>query len=242
MATKFQQEASSQLEPVYQQSEQAISSQVPAVQKLYDTLISGLQGQYDTQLATGTQGIVEDASARGVLRSTLPVDARQALTGQLSQALLQGRGQLESQRAGDIAGINEKLGSLRIQKTGAIADLARALETQDLQAQELALKKLDSERSYQLARQKASSGGGSESTPQWQFNQQALQTVAGKWKPGGDGFVNPGQWNAMRRDWTRAGFNVNDFDSQFASLINPAHFKYKELPQYSVNAGLKKQF
>lgn len=171
MATRFIEEATQQLAPVYQQSEQAISSQVPAIQNLYNTLIQGLQQQYQTQLQTGTQGIVEDASARGVLRSTLPVDARQALTGQLSQALLQGRGELESRRAGDIAGINERLGQLRIQKAGGIAELARALESQDLERARFEFQK------QQAAAESRRGGGGSEVT--------LTKNSRGGWEVGG---------------------------------------------------------
>lgn len=131
MATRFIQEATQQLTPSYNIQQQAIQSQIPAVQKLYDSLVQGLEGQRQVE----TQSILESANARGVLRSSLPVD----LQTELGKALLAQRGQIESQRAGDIAGINTQLGTLGIQKSQNIADLARGLETQDLARQQLAL-------------------------------------------------------------------------------------------------------
>lgn len=161
MAQRFVNEATSQLAPVYAQQEQAITSQVPAIQNLYQTLIQGLQQQGQQQLTTGVAGINEDASRRGVLRSTLPTDARQALQGQISQALLQSQGQLGSQQAGDIANVNEKLGTLRVQRAGNIADLARSLESQDIQQQQLVMQRQQqeyerqaAERNYGLEQQK----------------------------------------------------------------------------------------
>lgn len=251
--------ATQQLAPVYAQQEQAISSQVPAIQNLYNTLIQGLEQSSAQQLESGVSGIVEDASRRGVLRSTLPVDARQNLQTQLSQALLQGRGQLESQRMGDIAGINEKLGGLRVQRAGNIADLARALESNALEKRRFAFQKAESTRNFrlqrlqanrdyqlkqqQLAQSRSSGGGGStRATPQWALTQQAFGAVDSYWKPGTDGFVNPAQWNKLRSQWRSAGLKVSDFDNQYADLINPAHFQYTNLPQYQVSTSLKNRF
>ncbi len=145
MAQRFTEEATAQLAPVYAQQETAIASQVPAIQNLYQTLIQGLQQQGQQQLTSGVAGINEDASRRGVLRSSLPTDARQALQGQISQALLQSQGQLGAQQAGDIANVNEKLGTLGVQRAGNIADLARSLETQDIQQQQLIMQRQQQE-------------------------------------------------------------------------------------------------
>jgi hypothetical protein len=102
------------------------------------------------------QGITEDASARGVLRSTLPVDARQALTSSLGGALQQSMGELGARQASDISGVRSQLGDLGLKRVSSIADLSRALETQDLQRQQFEQQKLNDERSYQLAQAQAS--------------------------------------------------------------------------------------
>lgn len=188
MATQFTQQAEAQLGGVYDQQAQAIQSQIPSIQNLYQTLTQGLQNTYQQNLASGVQGIVEDASARGVLRSTLPVDARQSLTGQLGAALQQSLGELGAKQAGDIAGINTQLGNLGIQRAGAIADLSKSLESQDLARQQLELERVKAERDYQLqqqqlaiarqqAAQRSSGGGGSASTPQWQVKAQFAQAL-----------------------------------------------------------------
>ena len=154
MATRYTEEATAQIAPLYDQQQQAISSQIPAIQQLYNTLMQGLQTGYDTQLSTGVQGINEDASARGVLRSTLPNDSRAALTGQLGQALLEGRAQLGRQQAGDVAGINERLGSLGINRANAIAELSRSLESQDLDRQKFEYQKQLDQQQLQIERSK----------------------------------------------------------------------------------------
>lgn len=251
--------AAKQLDPVYGQQEAAIASQVPAIQNLYNTLIQGLEQSSAQQLESGVQGITEDASRRGVLRSTLPVDARQALQAGLSQALLQGRAQLESQRMGDVAGINERLGGLRVQRAGNIADLARSLETNDLEKRRFKFQKAESTRNFRLqrlqanrdyqlkqqelaiARSRSSGGGGTNRVPQWQQMQQAFAAVDAGWKPGTDGYVNPKQWNQYRKVWKGEGYKVEDFDKQYADLINTDHFKYRNLPQYQVSSSLKKK-
>lgn len=236
MATKFVKQATQQLAPVYAKSEKAITSQVPAIQKLYDTLITGLQGQYNTQLETGVQGIAEDASARGVARSTLPVDARTTLTTQLGQALLEGRGRLESQRMGDIAGINEKVASLRIQKTQSIQDLARALQAGDLSEREFKFRVEQARKDFALKERElaiaASRGSGDGNTPQWQVTQGAMAAMQADilgdkdllYKGStGKGFLSPERYKYYKRKWMGAGFKANDFDSNFSGFANKTH-------------------
>jgi hypothetical protein len=134
MATRFTEDAAAQLNPYFQQQETAVQQQLPAIQQLYDTLLQGLEGQRQTE----TQNILESASSRGVLRSSLPVD----LQTQLGAALLAERGKLESQRAGDIAGVNKSLADIGLQRQQSISQLADALQSRDLQ-----------ERQFQLQRQ-----------------------------------------------------------------------------------------
>lgn len=230
MATRFYDEASAQLNPVYQQAETAIGSQVPAIQNLYNTLIQGLQGQYDTSIASGTKSIVEDASARGVLRSTLPVDARQALTTQLSQALLQGRAELGSKQASEIAGVNEKLSSLQIQRAGGIADLARSLETQDLDRQKFEHQKAIDNQQIAIARAQASTRSSTTKNPTAAQNTQAgvsalareLAGMAGK-----DGYVSPQTYAEGKREWVMAGFSSKSYEDYFSGFKNPKNQNYQ---------------
>lgn len=161
MATSYIEQAQSQLNPLYDQQQAAIQGQLPSIENLYNTLTQGLQGAYQQNLSSGVQGIVEDASARGVLRSTLPVDARQALTGQLGAALQQSLGELGAKRASDVAGVQTNLAQLGVERAGRVSELARALETQDLERQQLEMQKLNSEREYRLKQQELSSGGSS---------------------------------------------------------------------------------
>lgn len=175
MATSYQRQAQKQLDPVFNQQQKAIEAQLPSIENLYNTLTTGLQTSYQTNLASGVQGIVEDASARGVLRSTLPVDARQSLTTQLGAALQQSLGELGARRTGDIANVRNSLAELGVKRVSSIADLARALETQDLERQQFEWQKKKDwrqlklqEQELALARSSAGGGGGGGSIPQWQ--------------------------------------------------------------------------
>lgn len=234
MAQRFYDQASQQLAPIYDQQQKAIQSQIPAIQNLYNTLNQGLQTSYDTQLSSGVNSIVEDASTRGVLRSTLPVDARQALTTQLSQALLQGKAELGSKQAGELAGINERLGTLNINRVSAITDLAKALEQDDMARQQFEWQKQMDERNYQLqvaaqrtAAQRAS-GGGSRggSATDAQRRSQAASALASEMRKlsGSDGYVSPATWAAARREWGAAGYV--DFDRYFGGFKNPNNKNY----------------
>lgn len=227
MAQRFFDEATAQINPVYAQQEQAIQSQIPAIQQLYQTLTQGLESSSKMQLEGGVRDITEDASRRGVLRSTLPVDARTALTGQIGAALQEGLGRLRAQQAGDIAGVNERLGNLRIQKTSAITSLADALQAADLR-----------EREFQMAQQRAreeaaasrgGGGGSGGSVPQWQYTQQAAGTLAGELRKvaGKDGFVSPQSYGAARKEWMSAGYSSKSFDEYFGGFKNPKNTRYE---------------
>lgn len=146
MATRFLEQATQQLDPYFQQQTQATQQQLPAIQQLYDTLLSGLEGQRQTE----TQNILESASQRGVLRSTLPVD----LQTQLGAAILGQRGKLESQRAGDIAGVNKSLADIGLTRAQSISQLADALQSRDLQERDFTFKQQQAERQFQLDQQR----------------------------------------------------------------------------------------
>lgn len=124
MATRFVQQATQQLAPIYDQQQKAEEARIPQIQKLYDSLVGGLEQQRGIE----TQNILESASQRGVLRSTLPVDLQQ----DLGRQILQTRGQYDLQRAGDIADVYSNIGNLRLQRATGIQSLADSLQAADL--------------------------------------------------------------------------------------------------------------
>lgn len=152
MAQRFVQQAASQLNPVYAQSEQALKSQVPAIQQLYQTLMQGLEMQGAAQ----NQQLLESSAARGLTRSSIPLDLQTAL----AQSLTQERGKLGAQQAQDIAGINLKLGDLGISRAQAVQGLADTLYQRDLKERDFRRQQLADERDYQMKLQLARSGGG----------------------------------------------------------------------------------
>lgn len=149
MATRFIQEAESQLAPAFQTQIQGLESQIPQIGNLFDTLSTGLQQTSQRQIESGSKSIVEDAARRGVLRSTLPVDARQELQSTIGQALTEGLSQLGAQRAQQIGNVRSQVGQLGISRAQAIAELSRALETQDLARQQLEFEKQKFEKEFQ---------------------------------------------------------------------------------------------
>lgn len=231
MARRFTQQAGGQINPVFAQSGQAIQGQLGDVQQLYNTLIQGLQAQQ----ATETQGIVESAARRGVGRSALAGD----VGGVLGETAGLEATKLGAQRAGDIAGIRQRLGELGAERVGATEDLAGTLQSRNLQEQqaqldadraqrEFELGSAEAERAFEVdriaaeraeAEAAASGGGGGGSITV----REGLAAVNSLWQPGRDGFVNPKQWNQLREAWIAEGLSGSTFDSQFSHLVNPAH-------------------
>lgn len=217
MATKYEKQATKTLAPIYQKQQQAIQSQIPAIQQLYQTLTQGLNQNYETNLASGVQGINEDASARGVLRSTLPNDSRAALTAQLGAALQQSLGQIGAQQAGDIAGINTQIGDLGIKRVGAITDLSNTLQAQAFDRQKAKQQQKQFEQELALARERAAASVASPSIGSVTSKiGGALSGAAGS-----DGYVSPQAYAAAKRDWINQGLSSKKFDEVFAAYRNP---------------------
>lgn len=147
MATNFTQQATRQLDPAFKQQRAAIQSQIPAIQQLYQSLFQGLE----SQRKTGTQQIFEDASGRGLLNSTIPVDNQ----AQLGQALLQRRSELGAEQLQRIGEIRERLGGLGISRLQAIQNLANALASRSLANRQFSLQKRLSNREYRLQKRLA---------------------------------------------------------------------------------------
>lgn len=229
MATKFVQQATKQIAPIYDQQIKAAQAQVPAIQQLYSTLTQGLQAQTDQRLASGVMDINEDASARGVLRSTLPTDARLSLSGQLNAALTEATGQLGLQQAKDITDLTGQVGQLQISKVTAIQELANAMRDNDLERQRLALQKLQANREYDLAKQElaisrsraAREGGSNLSTSD---KIRAMLDAAA----GSDGNVSPGDWENIVAYAASKGVKFSGkggFANTYWNYANPSHYQ-----------------
>jgi len=122
-----------------------LQSQIPAIQQLYSTLLQGLQGQQQA----GSLNILENASSRGILRSTIPIDKQTELGGQIVQQ----QGQYAAQQAKEVGGVRAQIGGLRTEQAGAIAQLANALQQAFTSERSLALQGQQYNREYALQKQ-----------------------------------------------------------------------------------------
>jgi hypothetical protein len=146
VATYYSQ-ASQQLSPGYNQQISALQSQIPAIQQLYQTLLQGLQGQQQV----GNQNILEDASGRGLLHSTIPVQGQIGL----GQQILGLQGQYAAQQAKDIGNIYSQIAGIRTGQAQSIADLANSLQSNALASQQVKNQAAQANRQYQLDLQTA---------------------------------------------------------------------------------------
>lgn len=235
MADRFVEEATQQIAPVYGQQISAMEAQIPAIQQLYSTLTEGLKTQSNQQLESGITGIVEDASARGVLRSTLPVDSRTTLTAQLGAALNQALGQAGLEQTREIGNVRSTVGNLRISQAKDIADLSNALRTNDLQkqAQEFERQKFEYQKqvdaqnfaleSQKLAIQRAAARAASAKST---FNPAIASQIDNVLSrvTGSDGKVSPTDFGQARVMWVSNGGSAQDFNQIFG-------------PKYAEGAG-----
>lgn len=114
---------------------------------MYSALVQGLQGQQ----ATGNQNILEDASGRGLLRSTIPVVGQQ----QLGQQILNQQGQYAAQQAKDVGGIYSQISGINVDKANAIASLANSLQGNYLQQQQINNQQAQADRAFALQQETA---------------------------------------------------------------------------------------
>lgn len=147
MATSFIQTATSQLSPAYNQQIQALQSQVNPISQMYGALNQGLAGQQQA----GYQNVLEDASSRGILRSTMPVYGQ----AQVAQQITQKRGEYAGQQAKELGGIFSQIAGVNVDRASAIANLANALQGNFIQQQSLNNQIAQGNRSYELAQQTA---------------------------------------------------------------------------------------
>lgn len=142
MATSFVKQATSQLAPAYQQQVGALQSQIPAIQQLYESLNQGLLGQQQA----GNQNILEDASGRGLLHSTIPIQGQIGL----GQQVLQQQGINSANQARDVGNIQGQIAGLGTDQAQAIAQLANALAQSQLGVDQFAFQKAQAAKDYAL--------------------------------------------------------------------------------------------
>lgn len=150
MATRYIQAATKQLAPAYATQINAAQSQIPAIQQLYQTLMQGLTGFQQTE----NQNILEGASGRGLLRSTIPVD-QQTLLGQQVLGKQAEYGMQQGQQLGDIY---NQIAGLNVDKAKSIAGLGLNMQQNDLQQTQFKYQKQQADRQYKLARAAAQKG------------------------------------------------------------------------------------
>lgn len=150
MATRYVQQATNQLAPAYNQQVKALQSQLNPLQNLYQTLNQSLAGQQQQ----GNQQILEDASGRGILRSTIPVYNQ----GVLGSQILQQQGQYASDYAQKYADIQGQIAGVGVNRAKDISQLAQSLMSGALQQQQLAYQRQLANRQYQLDLQRAQGG------------------------------------------------------------------------------------
>lgn len=233
MATIAQQ-AKTQLDPTFNTAVTGIQGQMPAIQQLYATLVQGLQQQNVAQ----TQNVVQSAEQRGVGR----VGLEQDVIGALASSLMGGQAQLGLQTAQDTAVLGQQVGKTNVARAQGIQGLSDTLTSQDLAKKENALKltqlsqnaslemkknqqdfnlrKITFEKQQAEAAARAAASSARASAP---TASQALDAIGILWKPGGDGYVNPEQWNRYRKAYIDAGYSSSSFKEQYGYLVNPVH-------------------
>jgi len=228
MAQRFTEQAEAQVNPTFQAQTQALQAQIPDIQKLFAGLSSGLEQQGARQLQTGVRDIVEDASARGVLRSTLPVDARQDFQSQLSGALAESLGRLNLEQGQQIGNVNQQIGDLGRQRLGAVTSLADSLQQQDLRERNFAAEEKARQQDFDLRKQelalRARSSGGEVS--RGEVSNRELFASALATGTGSDGKTDPGTYNTLKNQFVSAGYGTfKEFhDTYFNQFANPDHW------------------
>lgn len=147
MAQNFYKTAAKRVNPVFKAQTKAVQAQLPAITRLYEALNQSLMGQNQAQQMQNLEG----ASARGVLRSTIPVDVQ---TG-LEQALIGQQAQLGAEQAKEVSGVNQQLAGIGVERMNAINTLAQALFNRDIASRGFRLDKRNSALQRRLQRQLA---------------------------------------------------------------------------------------
>ncbi len=222
---------------IYAPALQAIQAQTPQIQQLYQTLVQGLQQQSMAQ----QQNVVNSAQQRGLTSPTLGTQ----VAGAYGQDLNLINAQLNNQRAGDTAGINQQLGKTNVAKAGSVNDLVQSLQKQNMQNQENAYQMSDIERKAALeqqqnqqsfeiqktrfevaeAKRRAAEAASAASAAQELDDGEFMSITESQMKryAGPDGNVSPETYQQARDLWAKKGLPVSEFDNQYYGMINKQH-------------------
>ena len=236
MAERFTQQADSALSQPYSSSNAVITGQVPAIQKLYDSLLTGLTNQG----TASTNEIVNSAEQRGVGRASLGADTSMAL----GQTINQQGAVLGAQKAGDISANRVAGGELGVNKVNDISALSSVLQEQDLANQQFQLDKTTQDRDQQLriqqAQQQAAQAAASRAEASaGQVYAEGKKFIEGQLQQlvGPDGNVNPRDYNDFLDDWVAAGGDPNDYHREFDRFVNRTHANDYYKPVRNVRTG-----
>lgn len=229
---------------IYNPALQNIQAQMPQVQQLYQTLVQGLQQQSMAQ----QQNVVNSAQQRGV--------GSPMLAGQVAGALNQEVGlqgaQINSQRAQDLALIQQQLGKTNVSKGNAVYELANTLQKQNMENQQNAYQMTDIERKAQLEQQQNSRQAEIQKTrfdvaeqkrraAEAEANARAysnavdvsakmdLQSFTSNMQAaltkqaGGDGKVSPTTFRQAMLLWQQKGLPTSEFINTYGKYINQSH-------------------
>lgn len=222
---------------IYAPALQAIQQQTPQIQQLYQTLVQGLQQQSMAQ----QQNVVNSAQQRGLTSPTLGTQ----VAGAYGQDLNLINAQLNNQRAGDTAGINQQLGKTNVAKAGSVNDLVQSLQKQNMENQQNTYQMTDIERKAALeqeqnrqsfeiqrvrfevaeAKRRAAEAASAASAAQelddgefMSITEQQMNRYAGT-----DGNVSPETYQQARDLWARKGLPVSEFDNTYFKMVNKNH-------------------
>jgi hypothetical protein len=235
-------QAQGEVNNIYAPALNQIQGQIPAVQNLYNSLLTGLQGQAQNQISN----VAQSAAQRGVSSYGVNQGAQDTLT----QALLFNQGQLGAQQAQQVAGLQGELGKARVSKGQATYDLANSLQAQNLESQSNQIKMTDMQRQAQLQQQKNQQSynvaQASYATRQARAAAAATQdlttvgegTIARQLRiglgdvKGKDGHVSPENLAKAYSIWQQAGLEPAKFWSNFQGLWNPKQKNYGDQFHY----------
>lgn len=112
--------------------------------------MQGLTGFQQTE----NQNILEGAGSRGLLRSTIPVDAQT----QLGQQVLGKQAEYGMQQGQQLGDIYNQIAGLNVNKAKDIAGLGLNMQQNDLQQAQFKYQKQQADRQYKLAKAAAQRG------------------------------------------------------------------------------------
>jgi hypothetical protein len=237
-------QANQELAAIYNPAIQGIQSQAPAVQNLYQTLMTGLAAQTAQQ----NQALAQSAQARGVAGGMI----NQNVSGMLNEALALEQARLGAQRASDVAGIQGQVAQAGVQRAQAAGQLAGTINTQNIEARQNQYKMADIERTAQMEQlqnqrsfeiQRAQYERAQAEASRARAEQAASQAAEMDIEDflsrtdasftqlaGGDGKVSPKTFQEGLQLWRSKGLPEAEYYNRYNGYINRSHIK-DYLPQ-----------